>query len=72
MRKAEPIYVLSSLVCGGDQRMVLEIVHQLLQRGIAVDLIVMQSGGEFWNSIPTGTHLMNFNSSELFKQFDIW
>ena len=71
MRKqAGPIaYFIPHLVGGGAERVGLEIIRQLIRRGIAVDLIVTRSGGEMWNSIPTGARVVNLKS---WKTKPIW
>ena len=61
--KTGPVaFFLPFLGGGGAERAVLEIVRQLIRRGIAVDLIVTRSGGEFWNSVPSGVRLVNLKS----------
>lgn len=61
--KTGPVaFFLPFLGGGGAERAVLEIVRQLIRRGIAVDLIVTRSGGEFWNSVPSEVRLVNLKS----------
>ena len=62
-RRAGPIaYFIPSLETGGAERVGLEIIRQLIRRGVAVDLIVTRSGGEFWNSIPAGARVVDLKS----------
>lgn len=41
--------------------MALEIIRQLIRRGIEVDLMVTQSG-DVWNSIPAGARIVDLKS----------
>ena len=72
MRKqAGPIaYFIPRLGGGGAERVGLEIIRQFIRRGIAVDLIVIRSGGEFWNSIPAGARVVNLKSWKI-KSFSL-
>ena len=62
-KRAGPIaYFVPHLEGGGAERVALEIIRQLIRRGIAVDLIVTRSGGEMWNSIPAGARVVNLKA----------
>ena len=63
MSKVGPVaYFVPYLKRGGADRMAMEIIRQLIRRGIEVDLIVTQSGGDIWNSIPTGARIVDLKS----------
>ena len=61
--KAGPVaYFMPYLGSGGAERAAPEIIRQLIRRGLEVDLIVTRSGGELWNSIPEGVHIVDLKS----------
>ena len=69
-RRAGPIaYFVPRLGDRGSERVALEIIRQLIRRGIAVDLIVTRSGGEMWNLTPAGARVVNLKS---WKTKPIW
>ena len=62
-RQTGPIaYFVPRLEAGGAERVGLEIIRQLIRRGIAVDFIVTRSGGELWSFIPAGARVVNLKS----------
>lgn len=61
--KAGPVaYFMPYLGGGGAERAALEIIRRLIRRGLEVDLIITRSGGELWNPIPEGFHMVDLKS----------
>jgi glycosyltransferase involved in cell wall biosynthesis len=58
-------FVLRRLRIGGIQRNVLRVAQSLVNKGIDVDIITEQSGGELTDAVPPGVQVVNLHTSNL-------
>jgi glycosyltransferase involved in cell wall biosynthesis len=54
---------LPQLAGGGAERSILNLAEAILDRGIAVDLVVAHPGGELVSRVPAGVRLVSLNAS---------